>query len=57
MNDKILKHCTKLIQSEISFMNGWRISEHGEKEACKKAAEKVIKYLKKKIEEEYESCD
>jgi len=31
-----------IIQGEVSFFNGWAISKEGERDACEKAAEKIL---------------
>jgi len=49
MKDRILEDCIKLIKSEVGFFNGWSVSEKTEDKACKKAAQKVIKYLNEKL--------
>lgn len=46
--EHIIKHCVKLIREEVSFFNGWWVSEKVESESCEKAAKKIFKYLDKK---------
>lgn len=43
---QLVKHVTKLIRREVSFFNGWAVSESNVDEACEKAATKVLRYLK-----------
>lgn len=38
-------HITRLIRKEVSFFNGWSVSEDRVESACFKAACKVEKYL------------
>lgn len=43
------KHLQKLIQQEVSFFNGWHVSEESERKACTRAAEKIVAYLARTI--------
>lgn len=44
-----INHLSFLIQKEVGFFNGWRVSEEAEKEACQDAAKKIYRYLDKKF--------
>lgn len=48
-NGKIEKHMADLIQGEVGFFNGWKVSEETEREACEKAAQKISRYLMTKM--------
>ena len=49
------RHLVNQIRKEVSFFNGWRVSEDREREACEKAADRAIRYLEKKFFDEYGS--
>lgn len=38
-----------LIQGEVGFFNGWKVSEETERETCEKAAQKISRYLMTKM--------
>lgn len=41
-----------LVQSEVGWFNGWWVPEENERESCEKAAERIIKYLKRRVNED-----
>ncbi len=41
-----LKHTADLIQAEVSWFNGWVVSDIAMRKSCEKAARKIIRYLK-----------
>ena len=43
-----IKHITKIIESEVSWFNGWATSESSMHESCQKATKKILRYLRKK---------
>jgi len=43
-----LNHIAKLIQSEVSYFNGWSVSQETMEDSCKDAAKKIQRYLKNK---------
>lgn len=47
--EKEMKHISKLIKSEISYFNGWSVSDKALDDACSAASKKINKYLSKKI--------
>lgn len=42
------KHIAKLIRREVSYFNGWSVSEESVQAACDKATTKVLRYLGEK---------
>ena len=46
---KAKDHCARLIQKEVSYFNGWAITEAEEERACRKAAVRVIRYLRRRF--------
>ena len=42
------KHIRRLIVAEVSFFNGWSVSEENMQGACQKAADKILRYLGRK---------
>jgi hypothetical protein len=40
-----VEHMADLIQSEVSFFNGWNVSKRTEREACNIAARNIGAYL------------
>jgi len=42
------KHMTKLIRREVSYFNGWSVSEERVTEACANAVESILRYLKRR---------
>jgi len=44
------KHLAKLIEREVSFFNGWSVSEQRMREACDKAVTNILRYLRGKKE-------
>jgi len=42
-----VQYFANLIQREVSFFNGWYVSERAEREACEAAARKIVRYLNK----------
>lgn len=49
MDDKIKRHIAKLIEKEVAYFNGWCVPETVMVADCKKAADKIAKYLDKKL--------
>lgn len=45
MNERQIKHITKLIRREVAYFNGWSVSEETMEKDCRKAALNVAKYL------------
>lgn len=37
------------IESQVSFFNGWAVSEKTQREACEKAARKAVRYLREQL--------
>jgi len=48
LTTKQLDHIAKLIMAEVSYFNGWRVSEDSMESSCFKAACKVSNYLDRK---------
>jgi hypothetical protein len=42
------KHLTKIIESEVSWFNGWSATESAVHKSCQKATVKILRYLRKK---------
>jgi hypothetical protein len=43
---RIISHVSKLIQREVSYFNGWHVSEETLVKNCDEAARKILRYLK-----------
>jgi hypothetical protein len=39
------KRITQIIEREVSFFNGWSVSEEYVRKACDKATTKILRYL------------
>lgn len=46
LSERQLAHIAKLIRREVSYFNGWSVSEMQVQSACDKAARKILHYLK-----------
>lgn len=55
LTKKEYRHLVNQIRKEVSFFNGWGVSEDREREACEKAADNAIRYFEKKFLNEYGS--
>lgn len=44
-------YIASLIEEEVSFFNGWSVTKETQREACEKAAERVLRYIKPKLRE------
>lgn len=45
ISPRAFKHITRLIRREVSYFNGWWVSDENVDKACEKAAQKVLRYL------------
>lgn len=48
MDEQELNHVTKLIMKEVSYFNGWSVSQEQMEEDCEAAAKAVRKYLRRR---------
>jgi len=48
LDERTVKHITKLIINEVSYFNGWSVPQETMEADCKKAADKISKYLSRK---------
>jgi hypothetical protein len=55
LTQKEKKYAAKLIRDEVSYFNGWGVSEEAVQESCEKALKKVERYLERKFWREYGS--
>lgn len=39
---------SKLIEKEVSYFNGWAVSEESMRDNCSKAAENILRYLERR---------
>ena len=46
---RIVGRVADQIESEVSFFNGWSVSEEAQREACEKAARKAVRYLREQL--------
>lgn len=46
------KHIANLIRDEVSWFNGWAVTQEEMEDSCKKAAYKVCAYLENKKKRE-----
>ncbi len=53
MNKKELEHVTNLIVSEVSYFNGWSVSQEQMTLDCEAAAKKIRKYLRRRNMNEF----
>ena len=46
---EIMEQAAKMIEREVSFFRGWYVSDETMRAACRKAATKVRRYLKRRL--------
>lgn len=51
MEEREKKHIAKLIGKEVSYFNGWSVTQEQMEADIMKAAEKISKYVDKKIKD------
>ena len=47
------EHLIDIIEREVSFFNGWAVTQETQRNACEKAATKARRYLEKKLKDHY----
>ena len=49
LDKRTVNHIAKLIEKEVSYFNGWSVPQEIMESDCKKAADKIAKYLDTKL--------
>jgi hypothetical protein len=45
VDEREIAHMRRLIRAEVSYFNGWQVSDKAVDEACEKAAKKLLSYM------------
>lgn len=53
LTKKERKHLTDIIEKEVSFFNGWAVTQEDQRKICEKAAKKARRYLERKLKDHY----
>lgn len=48
MKELLVKHIAELIEGQVSYFNGWAVSDETMERDCRDAAEDILAYLKRK---------
>jgi len=43
-----VKHLSRLIEDQVSWFNGWQVSNEAMQKTCQKAANRILRYLGRK---------